>query len=340
MVQREFSVALSPLASFGGTKYGPIIDLWAQVGSALDHYRFSLDSLGTWNVTVDVSDVVAICKAAMVLEESGDATAFDARARRWVETGVPAKLRIVLEAPESSLASDENMHIILNAVWQELFIVLNMCTEGAGHLNRARCLEPESARDLRLGYYGDAIESAWVEAREWGWPKLSQLPFKSVWAWLEQSGFRNCSIASAPVHKALVTFLELAQHESLFEPLEVLLLAQSLETLMVGGSGSIGKMLKNRIHLVLGEPTSHKKWITDFYNLRSRIIHGDYPLVRSGVIQEAESVEYSQKFWRPLDRAIAVLIGLLQNLIVNNSMGFCFEERFSYVPIYGFWQKT
>jgi hypothetical protein len=46
---------------------------------------------------------------------------------------------------------------------------------------------------------------------------------------------------------------------------------------------SIGKMLKDRIHLVLGEPKSHKKWITDFYNLRSRIIHGDYPLVRSGV---------------------------------------------------------
>jgi len=177
------------------------------------------------------------------------------------------------------------------------------------------------------------MESAWVVATEWEWPLLDPIPVSASWSWLESSGFRATSIAVKPVHKALVSLLEVAANPHLSESLETIFLAQAFESLLMGGPGrGIGEVLKERIELILGAPAAHKKWLNDFYKLRSQVVHGSYPVIRTGVAADEEYFDWSKEFWMPLNRARAVLLALLQRLIGNGSTGFAFTQSATYIP--------
>jgi hypothetical protein len=156
-------------------------------------------------------------------------------------------------------------------------------------------------------------------------------PHVETWKWLEKIGFRQCLVAENPVHRALVMLLEAGSEFSSSEPTETLLLARALEGIIGSGGPSVGSVLKERIGLILGIPSSHKGWLKDFYRLRSQIAHGDYILLRNGVATEEQRCDYSKKFWAPLDRARAVLLALLQRLIIRESKGYKFEELVDYI---------
>jgi hypothetical protein len=327
-MKKDFVISLMPLASSGDTKYDPIINAWKQAAQVLTHRQFSTTSLGDWEVSLDTSQVVEVLEAAKALEEDKDSTLFNAYTKRWFETGELVHLRLTLSGKKSAFNDEQQLLATATALLQEIFIALNMCAEGAVHLNGARCSELTNFRNL--GYYGDTFESAWSQARKWGWPLLQSLNFEDTWEWLEQCEFRSCSVAHNPVHKTLVILLDIAAQPNSSEPLETILLTQALEGLLGGGGGSISAQLKKRITLILGAPESHKDWLSKFYELRSRIAHGSYPVVRNGVALDVEVADYSEKFWLPLDSARSVLLGLLQALIVNKSAGFHFEERFEF----------
>jgi len=108
------------------------------------------------------------------------------------------------------------------------------------------------------------------------------------------------------------------------------MLGQALESLLGRGGNSIGRLLKERTHLILGTPKTHRNWLNDFYSLRSQIAHGGYPLVRESIATDEEIGDYLGKFWTPLDRVRAVLLGLIQNLIINKSISFSFDQIFEY----------
>ena len=112
---------------------------------------------------------------------------------------------------------------------------------------------------------------------------------------------------------------------------DILILSQGLEAVLGGGSERIGSALKARVDLILGEPTAHKRWISDFYGLRSRIIHGAFPIVRPGeFLSEDDLYRHEKELLRPIDRVTAVLLCLLQKLILAGSAGFAFGETFHY----------
>ena len=63
---------------------------------------------------------------------------------------------------------------------------------------------------------------------------------------------------------------------------------------------------------MLGTPTSHKRWFSKFYDLRSRVAHGDVPLLRPGkyydIGESAQIEQYIAEFWEPMDQAVAALL--------------------------------
>lgn len=327
-MQREVSVSLNPLPSSGDTKFPPILTAWSQAGETLRNREFSLASLGTWEVSLDTSTVIDFLEAANELEVDGNSSRFDTYLHRWRQAGAPATMKFLFSSSDAGASSDQAISHITTIILQELFIALNLCAAGAGHLNGVRSANLPHA--INGGYYGDSFETAWNQAEKWNWPHLTNLHFEEVWTWLGQIGFRDCVVAHEPVHMVLALLLETATNSS-SEVLDVLLLSRALEALMSSSNEGIGRTLSSRISQILGEPAQHRKWFGDFYRLRSKIAHGDFPIIRPDMITEDESVKHASRLWTPVDRAKAVIIALLQALIRHESTGFHFEEKVSYI---------
>jgi hypothetical protein len=95
--------------------------------------------------------------------------------------------------------------------------------------------------------------------------------------------------------------------------------------------------LKRRIFLVLGEPKTNskkiKKAIDDFYKLRSKIIHGNFQVGIPNANECFDSAMYDEYSniidYEPI--IIGILIGTIQNLILNSSTSFEFTENLTYL---------
>jgi hypothetical protein len=324
-MRKEITISLMPLASNADTPYQPIIDAWKQAGCIIKDHEFGLSESSKVQVSLDASELIDVLESCLIHDEE--------RLRlhmvRWAETNEFVRLKIAIEGPEAVVADRNHLARVVQALVEEMFLALNLSAAGAGHFNGGVCKEL-SDNDL-LSYYGDSIESAWFEAKEWGWPSLANIPFERTWGWLQKIGFRECWLAKDASHKALIALLDGGKNKSEVE--EVLLVARSIEALIGGEGISIGHALKSRISKILGTPDSHKGWLADFYSLRSRVAHGNFPLIRPSLANEDESADYASKLWQPLDRSRAVVLGLLQNLVLNGSSAFGFEERIVYVRL-------
>jgi hypothetical protein len=321
-------VGFSPFPSFGDTDGAPVLETWKDAGVLVQRFRMREGVC----VSIDVSDVLDALAVCNAINQGSDTEADLRELRRWAERDYVAKLGVQIESLNELTEPEANQ--IVHSTIQHLFLAQCLSVQGGGHLNAAhRIGSPKSQleEDGNYAYYGDSLEAAWSEASSWAYPPLVRLQFSDVWGWLIRSGFDRCSVALSPLHKALVTLLTIARHPTRTAASDVLALSQALEAMLSNSTERVGSSLKSRVDLILGEPLSHKRWLTDFYALRSRIIHGAFPIIRPGIFgDESDVYRHEDQLLRPVDRATAVLMCLLQRLITSGSSGFSFVESFSH----------
>lgn len=178
------------------------------------------------------------------------------------------------------------------------------------------------------------MEAAWRAAEEWQYPCIKKLQFKQVWNWLAKSEFDQCKLATSVLHKTLALLLDVSAPFSRPAALDVLLLCQALEALLDCKSGAIGASLTARANLILGPPPSHKKWLSSFYDLRSKITHGSFPIIRPGSFASDDEIyEHERELVASVNRVVAVLLTLLQKLAQAGASAFQFSESFDYVSM-------
>jgi hypothetical protein len=110
----------------------------------------------------------------------------------------------------------------------------------------------------------------------------------------------------------------------------ILLIAQVLEAFFSDGRQGIGAVLRERLELVLGIPATHSKWFSKFYERRSRIAHGSAPVFRPGGYAHDDNKaveEYFQSYCVPIDEAVAVLLGILQDLVRHDARQYVFLQE-------------
>ncbi|MFN8497967.1 MAG: hypothetical protein U0641_08930 [Anaerolineae bacterium] len=130
--------------------------------------------------------------------------------------------------------------------------------------------------------------------------------------------------------KSLFTVLRISEVD-VTETEIILYIAQVLEAFFSEGKEGIAWVLKNRIHRVLGLPDTHKKWFNKFYDIRSRVAHGNLPMLRPGDFNwdTPDVLNYREAYLDPMDRAIGVLIAIIQDLVVSDARTYRFSEQFA-----------
>ncbi|MCI5218644.1 MAG: hypothetical protein D3914_05510 [Candidatus Electrothrix sp. LOE2] len=144
---------------------------------------------------------------------------------------------------------------------------------------------------------------------------------------LHDKHWYDLSVANEPWQKASFAILRLGILDACLED-NMLVIARALEALFVDGREGIGSLLKTRLQLVIGIPSTHTKWFSKFYTLRSKIAHGASPMLKPGDYHDncSDVDKYFNSYFEPMDTATAVLLSVLQDLTQHGIYSYQFEQ--------------
>lgn len=330
----RLNVELHPAPASGETDPLMVRGVWEQVQLAFGESQSAcvmLDQGGrTYEFRVNARETVGYLAEIATLDDADEETGF-----RWVQSHVaagthPMRSRIEVSVATAEAAPGPPPLGVVGRFLQHLFLGMNLALPGS--CNLFACRYPGVARpDPRPpNLSGATLESALCHARQVQWPPLNAVPFADVWAWMERVGVKDLAVAREPVHKALFTLLLVADVQT-NDPTIILLVAQALEALLVEGRDNIGSILRQRLELVLGARAGGRNWFSKFYDLRSRIAHGDAPLLRPGSLydigENPEVEDHIADYFRPVDEAVAILLAVLQDLIRSGATKYRFTHH-------------
>jgi hypothetical protein len=174
--------------------------------------------------------------------------------------------------------------------------------------------------DLSMMYVYNKYDSTW--------PKLQDLPVTSVWKWVEAK--LDNSLSSTATDRALFAFTLLHNHNSGRVELSTQLFysMMGIESLYCENSSNIISQIRERVKLVLGEPTGYKNKMNNMYNCRSKFIHGSLNMPNliswNSTSQNLNASEFDG-IETSAYLSIAILTATLQWLIINQKSELTFK---------------
>jgi hypothetical protein len=333
-------IRFSPV--FEGATFESLIGTWEAAQDYFSDYVFfkgctggSESIIDGINISLDASEIIDELKQMYreeqnILEENEKAIE-----QLSSEQMVERRYRLVLNIDANDEISFTALFNILGMFWQELFLAMNISGGPCLDLTYTKYILPEKWPSPEryplpsISFFH--FEVGWLKAADLGWPQIQIIEFNNAWTWLDQIGIRGLEIAKQGSQKALFNILYLESSHSAANPSDIILMAQAIESLFSTTKENILSTLKERIFLLHGQPANHKNWINKFYDLRSRIIHGDHPVVRPPSLYNfMEAKEYGEKYWPVYSdstvMAFLVIIVTIQDLIKNSAKGYTFKE--------------
>lgn len=218
-----------------------------------------------------------------------------------------------------------------------LFLCFNLSFPGCMGIKRIK-LNENFVDDIDKS--GILFESIWGLSKKLGnWPIIQEIPLKDVIFWFNLLKIDFITIAENNIQRTLFSILYFS-HDSYagFNPSIIVWISQALESFYsIGKNDAILSSLKRRIFLHLGMPVQFKKiggLINNFYDYRSKFVHGDMKILRQG----------SDKFWmsdvfdeyflsliQSADFGTLIVTCSIQKLIIDRKKEVSFSENIKYI---------
>lgn len=172
-----------------------------------------------------------------------------------------------------------------------------------------------AVRDHHEMMLSDALSSAVAESRDRGWPPIEMnARLDAVWLWARSVPSFIDGVGETPVGRAIAAFSHLfvgSPGQSSDELLFWALLG--LESIYGRGREGLAEQLREKSHVLLGMPATHKKVVSRMYDFRSRFVHGDIDIPFRGAPFD-ELSGYTEKMDEGQSTGIALLLSTLQAL--------------------------
>lgn len=214
----------------------------------------------------------------------------------------------------------------------DLILVANIARVGSLEITKGVIIQDENLRSISDEMYPGSLREAsiFVESKEW--PKLQALNIEKVWDWIvRQEGFLD-GFSCDPTSQALNAITHLLEFK-VNNPLEVFWALIGIEALYVNQStkAPIMEQVREKIHILLGSPTSYKKVFGKMYDFRSAFVHGRLNFPGRHLVFDAreDAEKYSDNSYETSSLAIAILIATIQELIIRDWRGLKFTYKVS-----------
>lgn len=199
---------------------------------------------------------------------------------------------------------------------QHLFLLSNLACPGILDFDGSM-IKPNKER-LTLSKY--TFEESLTESYVRGWPTINSIPFNIAFDWYNKLGVWNKSIASTNMEKALFAIMNYCSEEKM-NPSRLIWIAHAIESLYETPHLSILNSIRERIALFLDikENKQFKRKVNDFYEYRSKFVHGGLPIAIPSIdFFDETHGSYFNKLFEVERFGLAIIIATVQKLILNN----------------------
>lgn len=321
-------------------KWDELIDIWKQLGTLFNKYKDTFqfknyDKVFNYEMTIETSFIIDdLIRDKAEYDELNAIQDNDFEKRSKIRNRYKRENEPFLYIDIIYNEEDGFLNHYIEEFFEDLFLAMNIAFPGS--LDLYNTYYKLSGRDENIkifSYSSFFFEGCWSTFREWNWPNIKIIEIEKVWKWIKDIGLVNKVIGKTPIQRSLISILNQSGVEEIQS--QFLLTAQALESLLVEENESVSKLLRERITSIIGWPDKDTKWLQKFYNIRSRIIHGDSEIMRITFndIIDFECDEYYHKYLQTLKKVTAVYIALIQELVINSSKGFKFSQQYEHVYI-------
>ncbi|WP_339785356.1 hypothetical protein NSQ38_28220 [Paenibacillus sp. FSL R7-0313] len=235
----------------------------------------------------------------------------------------------------NSQASDIELKYYLENTFYHVFLMINLSAPGAFNPYSPFL---KSRENLGLELYKLSsfdFENSWINSIEVGWPSISYIPFPKVWAWYSQLNIGTRQIASTRLERALFSLLHCSLSEGGISPTDLIWVSHALESLYDTPNGLINRILVDRISMFLELPLVNsrklKKKIRDFYEIRSRFVHGELDISHptNNDILDKSLDSYTNNLLENYYFGFSIVLATIQKMIANNWNEIRFSENYT-----------
>jgi hypothetical protein len=220
---------------------------------------------------------------------------------------------------------------ILESYLTFVFMALNIAAPGCADFYNVK-ISPAGKYYSDLRFSSHRFNHGWYKCLELGWPTIEKIDLSAVIKWLCDNEIFRGQVSRGGIQRIVYALLNVCSGKWL-DPMEVIWLSHALENIVDSPSSNISKLLKDRLFLLTGKPKNnikkYKRLIDSFYNLRSRIVHGEFkichPFYNERLDEKME--EYIENLQEPLDFATGLIISIIQKMVKNKWSKIEFEEK-------------
>ncbi|WP_053362561.1 HEPN domain-containing protein [Bacillus sp. FJAT-27251] len=183
-------------------------------------------------------------------------------------------------------------------------------------------LRSESGLEL-YEFSSSVLESARENGKEHKLFRLDRVELDTVWNWITNLELGYRQIAFNTTERALFSLLHVCK-ENQITPTTIIWTSLALEALYDTPKSQITKTLFRRILLFLDikekDKKTFRKKLYDFYNFRSRFVHGDFNINNplSNTILEEKIWSYESEILEASYFGLSIVLATIQKMIVNN----------------------
>lgn len=308
-----------------------VANLWVEVENLFQNYplkTYALDNpknIG-YKISIDTSDIVDFFNKRISKVIPDD---YYSESPNFY---LKISLHTLANGEMNSIGGARSVNIT-NRFLQDLFISMNLAFPTSFNLWYGEFYESMESYDVIAYapfYTVVPLDEVMNINTHWNYPKIKNIPFAKVWSWINKVGIPGVGVAENVSQKACFILLNLCGSPE-FITENSLAMSRGFEIILADSSQSINKMLKERLELLFGIPLENKKWFSQFYQLRSRVIHGDLPVTRNNREFSFQNEEFLLVFKKPYNQAFSIYISLLQKMIIKDCNGFIFSQKVAWV---------
>ena len=163
------------------------------------------------------------------------------------------------------------------------------------------------------------------------WPAVGVLPITEVCDWVSRLGLLRRGIARTPVERALASFTHAAVLPGIHNDELLFRVMQGLEAFYCRGNGDLRSQLSEKSKLFLGPWKDTKNIVGRLYDIRSKVVHGDFDQRWRNFDLELGSRDEKndEVFTSALGLAVRMLLATLQRCAREKIVGVEFNYSLS-----------
>ncbi|HEY8898992.1 MAG TPA: hypothetical protein VIM61_01065 [Chthoniobacterales bacterium] len=161
------------------------------------------------------------------------------------------------------------------------------------------------------------------------WPSLSILPFEKIVSWAPLLELHENGVGHTKIERALASFTNLLSLSSVEVPSMLFWAMQGLEAFYCQGVGDLRRQLSEKVKIFLGEWPNKSNIVGQAYDLRSRFVHGSFPIQRwnDGGFPDGSVEKDYEALHDASELAVCMLTATLQKCILHGFSEVTFDWR-------------